>query len=62
LALVVAGIGVVLGSDWTLVMLVPAALVIHFGVVKREERYLAAKFGEPYRQYMNTVPRYGWPI
>jgi protein-S-isoprenylcysteine O-methyltransferase Ste14 len=61
LALLVAGIGVALASDWTLVMLVAGALLMHFGVVKREERYLSAKFGEPYRQYMNTVPRYGWP-
>jgi protein-S-isoprenylcysteine O-methyltransferase Ste14 len=61
LALLVAGIGVALASDWTLVMLAPAAFVMHFGVVKREERYLAAKFGESYRQYMDKVPRYGWP-
>ena len=42
-------------------MMVPAAFVMHFGVVKREERYLAGKFGEPYRRYLETVPRYGWP-
>ena len=62
LALLVAGIGIALASDWTLVMLVVAALLMHFGVVKREERYLSTKFGEPYRQYMDTVPRYGWPL
>ena len=61
LALVVAGIGVALASDWTLVMLVPGALILHFGVVKREERYLAAKFGDAYRRYKEAVPRYGWP-
>jgi protein-S-isoprenylcysteine O-methyltransferase Ste14 len=61
LALVVAGIGVALASDWTLVMLVPAAIVLHIGVVKREERYLSAKFGDAYRHYSGTVPRYGWP-
>lgn len=43
-----------------LVLLVPAALVLHFGVVKREERYLEAKFTEAYRVYKGNVPRYGW--
>lgn len=62
LGLLVAGIGVALASDWTLVMLFAGALVIHFGVVKREERYLTAKFGEAYVEYMGRVPRYGWPF
>ena len=61
LALLVGGLGVALASDWTLVMLLPAAFVIHFGVVKREERYLEAKFGDAYRAYRQRVPRYGWP-
>ncbi len=62
LGLLVAGIGVALASDWTLVMLVPGALLIHFGVVKREERYLEAKFGDAYRRYRDAVPRYGVPV
>jgi protein-S-isoprenylcysteine O-methyltransferase Ste14 len=53
-----AGLAIALGSDWTLFLVVPAALVLHFGVVKREERYLDAKFGESYRSYMRRVPRY----
>jgi protein-S-isoprenylcysteine O-methyltransferase Ste14 len=28
--------------------------------VLREERYLEQKFGEPYRAYKSSVPRYGW--
>lgn len=61
LILFLVGLAILLASDWMLVMTVAFALVIHFGVVKREERYLAAKFGEPYRRYLETVPRYGLP-
>lgn len=57
--LFLAGLSILLASDWMLVMTVVFALVIHFGVIRREERYLAAKFGEPYRHYMEQVPRYG---
>jgi protein-S-isoprenylcysteine O-methyltransferase Ste14 len=45
----IAGLAIALGSDWMLVLVVPAALTLHFGVVKREERYLEAKFGESNR-------------
>jgi protein-S-isoprenylcysteine O-methyltransferase Ste14 len=61
LAFIVTGLGIALASDWTLVMLVPAMLLMHFGVVAREERYLEAKFGDVYRQYKARVPRYGIP-
>jgi protein-S-isoprenylcysteine O-methyltransferase Ste14 len=54
-----AGIAILLASDWMLVMTVIFVPVIHFGVVKREERYLEAKFGDAYRQYKVRVPRYG---
>ena len=56
-----AGLSVLLASDWTLVMTAVVAPVLHFGVVKREERYLEAKFGDAYRGYKARVPRYGWP-
>jgi protein-S-isoprenylcysteine O-methyltransferase Ste14 len=56
---VAGGIGVAFASDWTLVMIVPIALVLHYGVVVREERYLEAKFGEPYRQYKARAARWG---
>jgi protein-S-isoprenylcysteine O-methyltransferase Ste14 len=56
-----AGLGVAFASDWTLVLMIPAAIVLHRGVVLREERYLEAKFGDAYRQYTMRVPRYGWP-
>ena len=43
-----------LASDWMLVMTIVFVPVIHFGVVKREERYLEAKFGDAYRAYKAT--------
>jgi len=59
--LILLGLAILLASDWMVVMTVLSCLVLHFGVVLREERYLEAKFGEAYRQYMARVPRYGWP-
>ena len=60
--LILAGLAVLLASDWMLVLTIVFVPVIHFGVVKREERYLEAKFGDDYRHYKLRVPRYGWPV
>lgn len=62
LVLFVAGLAVLLASDWMLVMTLALVPVLHFGVVRREERYLEAKFGDTYRRYRQAVPRYGWPF
>ena len=62
LTLLLAGLSIFLASDWMLVMTIVFMPVIHFGVVKREERYLEAKFGDAYRAYKASVPRYGIPI
>lgn len=59
--LLLAGFAILFASDWTLVMTIVFALIVHFGVVKREERYLEAKFGNTYRSYTAQVARYGWP-
>jgi len=62
LILLTAGIGIAIGSDWILVLLVPAALLLHYGVVLREERYLEKKFGDEYCRYRASVPGWGWRI
>ena len=61
LTLLLTGLSIALASDWMLVMTIVFMPVIHFGVVRREERYLEAKFGNAYRAYKARVPRYGWP-
>jgi protein-S-isoprenylcysteine O-methyltransferase Ste14 len=46
-------------NDWiTLLFIVPLASLLHNGVVLREERYLTAKFGEPYLQLKRDVRRW----
>ncbi len=43
---------------WGVFLLVPVLIVMHLGVILREERYLEQKFGETYRQYCSKVRRY----
>jgi protein-S-isoprenylcysteine O-methyltransferase Ste14 len=52
------GVGLLFNSDWLFLLLIPFVLVIHFGVIRREEKYLLARFGAPYADYMKRVPRY----
>ena len=60
--LVIYGIALVFALDWLLLLIVPSLLVLHFGVVKREEEYLEQKFGDRYRSYRSNVARYGLGI
>jgi protein-S-isoprenylcysteine O-methyltransferase Ste14 len=60
--LALLGLALLLGSAWILVLMVPATLLLHYGVVLREERYLERKFGAAYLAYKESVPRYGWTL
>jgi len=55
---VMIGTGIALDNFWVVVMLAPVLLVMHFGVITREERYLTEKFGDEYRRYKTTVRRW----
>jgi protein-S-isoprenylcysteine O-methyltransferase Ste14 len=56
--LVVLATAVGTNTAWLLVALVVLFLLLHFGVVRREERYLAAKFGSSYAEYRSHVRRW----
>jgi protein-S-isoprenylcysteine O-methyltransferase Ste14 len=58
LAIVFVGLTLAFDTAWGFVVLVPILVVMHFGVILREERYLEAKFGDEYRQYRGRVRRY----
>ena len=52
------GMALLASSVWHLVLLVFLLPVMHFGVIRREERYLEVKFGDAYRGYRSHVRRY----
>jgi protein-S-isoprenylcysteine O-methyltransferase Ste14 len=58
LTLLYLGLTLAFNTWWGIVVLVPLLIIMHYGVVLREERYLEQKFGETYRQYRSTVRRY----
>ena len=58
LSLLYPGIGVAADSVWILGLLLPTLVVMHCGVIAREERYLEAKFGEEYLRYKRSVRRW----
>jgi len=52
------GLSIVLTSVWILLLLIPVVLILHRGVVLREEAYLERKFGDEYARYAERVPRW----
>jgi protein-S-isoprenylcysteine O-methyltransferase Ste14 len=44
--LLLIGLALILGSDWMVILVVPALILLHFGVVVREEHDLCKKFDD----------------
>jgi protein-S-isoprenylcysteine O-methyltransferase Ste14 len=58
LALVHAGLALLGNALWPLLALIPVVWVVRTQVIDKEERYLEAKFGAPYRDYRARVRRW----
>jgi protein-S-isoprenylcysteine O-methyltransferase Ste14 len=58
LTLLFLGLSLAVNTWWGFIVLGPLLLLMHKGVILREERYLEQKFGESYRQYSSSVRRY----
>lgn len=58
MALIFYGIKLIFNSVWFTPALVLVLIVIHYGVILREEKYLENKFGELYLNYKDRVRRW----
>jgi protein-S-isoprenylcysteine O-methyltransferase Ste14 len=58
LTLLFLGLSLVVNTWWGIVLLFPVLIIIHWGVILREERYLDEKFGASYQEYRSKVRRY----
>ncbi len=56
--LIYAGIGLAARSAGILMVMLPLAVTIRYGVVAREEAYLERRFGDVYRDYKARVRRW----
>jgi protein-S-isoprenylcysteine O-methyltransferase Ste14 len=55
LTLLYLGVALLINPLWILLLVVPAVLVLRYGVIAREEAYLTRKFDDVYRQYTAQV-------
>ena len=58
MALAYFGLSLLLNSVWPLLLLPFVLVLVDLSVIRREERYLVAKFREPYREYCMRVRRW----
>ena len=58
MTLLYVGVAVATGVIWALATLPGVLVIIRRYVIAREEKYLMAKFGDPYREYQSRVRRW----
>lgn len=58
MALFYLAIALAVDSLVTMLFLMPLLVLLHYGVIRREERYLERRFGESYRIYRQRVRRW----
>jgi protein-S-isoprenylcysteine O-methyltransferase Ste14 len=56
--LIYFGLAAAAASAWALVLAIPVALTMRYGVVAREEAYLERRFPDAYRDYKARVRRW----
>jgi protein-S-isoprenylcysteine O-methyltransferase Ste14 len=59
LVLIAVAVALAAASDGVMLAAAALAVVLHYGVVRPEERYLSARFGAPFERYRARVPRWG---
>ena len=52
------GLGFIFLTYWSMFAFIPALIVVYFTAVKKEEKYLANKFGQEYLDYKKKVRRW----
>ncbi len=52
------GIGIASNSFWIFISFIPAAILVYYIAIAKEEAYLEKKFGEEYIAYKNKVRRW----
>jgi len=58
MTLIYVGVALVMNTVWPLLLLPLVLLIMHRGVIQREERYLEQKFGDEYISYKSRVRRW----
>ncbi len=54
-ALLQMGIGFIFGNIWIVILLIPTLIVVWYGVMIPEEKYLEQRFGDKYSVYRKSV-------